>query len=148
MGYKGYKGKFIPKNPKKYKGDSNNIIYRSSWEYAAFSYLDNNPDILYWSSEEVIIPYYSEIDNKNHRYFVDLYYKNSKGEEWLIEIKPQSQTIPPKPKRNKKKLLEEVLTYEKNKAKWIAANSFCKTRGWNFSVWTEVTLKNIGLKIL
>ena len=53
-----YKGKFTPENPSKYAGDSNNIIYRSMWERRCMKYFDNNPSILQWASEEVVIPYY------------------------------------------------------------------------------------------
>jgi len=30
--YMSYKGKYRPENPKKYKGDPTNIVYRSLWE--------------------------------------------------------------------------------------------------------------------
>ena len=43
---KTYKGRFIPKNPKKYGGDPTNIIYRSSWEHRLMKYLDENSNIL------------------------------------------------------------------------------------------------------
>ena len=68
---KTYKGYFKPKNPKKYKGDPTNIIYRSSWECKLMIRLDEDPNVISWGSEEIIIPYRSPIDNKIHRYFVD-----------------------------------------------------------------------------
>ena len=67
------KGKYIPKNSAKYRGDYRNIIYRSSWELKFMKYCDGNPSILEWGSEEIIIPYRSPLDNKIHRYFVDFY---------------------------------------------------------------------------
>ena len=98
-----YKGKFKPKNPKKYKGNPTNIIYRSLLERRFMVYLDNTPAVLKWSSEEIIIPYVSPLDNRVHRYFPDFYmkYKNSSGQivEDLIEVKPFKQTSPPNPKR-------------------------------------------------
>ena len=39
-----YKGKFHPTNRKKYKGDINNIIYRSLWERKFMVYCDENDD--------------------------------------------------------------------------------------------------------
>ena len=66
-----YSGKFTPKNPQKYKGDPKNIIYRSSWEVKVMKYLDDHPDVIWWGSEELVIPYWSPVDNKKHRYFPD-----------------------------------------------------------------------------
>ena len=88
-----YKGKFYPRNPSKYKGDTTDIIYRSSWELKFMKYCDNNPNVLEWGSEEVVIPYRSPLDGKVHRYYVDFYIKvrTTKNEikKYLIEIKPK-----------------------------------------------------------
>ena len=73
MTTRGHKGRFRPKNPGKYKGDPSNIIYRSLWEFKFFRYVDLHPDIIWWQSEEVIVPYYSPIDGKRHRYFPDVF---------------------------------------------------------------------------
>ena len=70
-----YKGKFSPKNIKKYKGNPTNVLYRSLWERRFMKYCDENPMILEWASEEIIIPYISSWDNKRHRYFPDFYIK-------------------------------------------------------------------------
>ena len=100
-----YKGKYRPTNRKKYRGDVNNIIYRSLWERTFMKYCDDNPDIIEWGSEEIIIPYVSPIDGRRHRYFPDFFVKTSKGDKFLIEVKPKSQTKPPKvPRRKTKKL--------------------------------------------
>jgi hypothetical protein len=40
------------------------------------------------------------------------------------------------------------MTYAKNQSKWKAADELCKDRGWIFEVWTEETLKNLGIKLL
>ena len=42
-----YSGRYIVKNKTKYKGDFNNVIYRSLWERAVFGWCDNNPKIKY-----------------------------------------------------------------------------------------------------
>lgn len=135
-----YKGKFKPKNMKKYNGDPNNIIYRSLWELKMMSYLDQHPDVLSWASEEFFIPYLSPVDNKMHRYFPDFYVKrrNKQGivETLIIEIKPKAQTVPPKQKNNKR-LVEHTLTYAVNQAKWTHAQKFCEEHGFQFRILTE-----------
>ena len=49
--------KWEPKNPDKYAGDVNNIISRSGWETKFFNWCDNNPSVIAWNSEEVVVPY-------------------------------------------------------------------------------------------
>jgi len=66
MTTRGHKGRFRPKNPSKYKGDPSNIIYRSLWEFKFFRYVDMHPDIIWWQSEEVIVPYYSRKHRRDH----------------------------------------------------------------------------------
>ena len=66
-----YKGIFKPYNPAKYRGNPTNIVYRSSWELKLMIHLDKHPDVIWWSSEEVTIPYISPIDGRPHRYFPD-----------------------------------------------------------------------------
>ena len=90
-----YKGKFRPQNRNKYKGNASDIRYRSGWELNFMKYLDRQPEVLRWSSEEIIIPYKSPIDGRMHRYFPDFWVKTAKGET-LIEIKPKKQPKPPK----------------------------------------------------
>lgn len=142
------KGQFKPKNPNKYKGNVSNIIYRSSWELKMMMHLDNHPEVFQWSSEEVVIPYRSPIDNKIHRYFVDFYVtqiKNGKKETSLIEVKPSKQCRPPVQQKNKKNktYLTEVRTWGVNEAKWKACTKYCEERGWKFLIITE---KELGLR--
>ncbi len=70
-----YKGKFRPTNISKYVGDSNDIIFRSSWELRFMKWCDSNPSIIEWGSEIAVIPYVSPVDKRIHRYFVDFYIK-------------------------------------------------------------------------
>lgn len=136
-----YKGKFKPKFPQKYNGDPTKITYRSSWELQVFVYMDKNPDIISWNSEEVVIPYISPIDGKCHRYFVDIWMRNRKGAVYLIEIKPYAQSKSPKKRsRVTKKYLNEVKAWGVNQAKWTAATAYCQERGWIFKVLTEKEL--------
>jgi len=139
-----YKGKFKPKNPQKYKGNPTNIIYRSRWELKLMSRLDDDPQVVQWSSEEIIIPYISPIDGKRHRYFPDFWVKNASGDVILIEVKPFNQTKPPevvsKPTR---RYINEVVTWGKNQAKWKAAEEYCADRKWKFVIMTE---HELGIK--
>jgi hypothetical protein len=144
-----YRGKFTPKHPEKYVGDVNNIVYRSLWERNTFRWIDTQSSIVYWNSEECVIPYVCETDNKVHRYFMDLWFQTKDGKNYIIEIKPKGQTKPPKtPQRKTRPYIKESLTYVKNQSKWKAASEFALDRGWKFEVWTEDTLKSLGIKIL
>jgi len=132
------KGRYQVKNPEKYNGDPTKVFYRSSWELKFFNYCDRNPDIVKWSSEEIVIPYKSPIDGRYHRYFPDVWIKTSKGKVYLIEIKPFKETQEPKKKsRITKQYLNEVKTYGININKWKAAQEYCKDRKWEFKIITE-----------
>jgi hypothetical protein len=72
--------------------------------------------------------------------------KESNGltKKYIIEIKPQKQTIEPKvPKRKTKSYIYEVVEYAKNQAKWKAAEEWCLDRGYEFKVLTE---NELGIK--
>ena len=144
-----YKGKYKIKKPEKYAGNPTKVVYRSLWERQAFKWCENNPKVTAWNSEEVVVPYKCTVDKKLHRYFVDLLIQMDNKKTYLIEIKPKSQTQPPKARSRKtKKYINEQLTYIKNNDKWEAATQFAEHKGWKFQVWTEETLKNLGIKIL
>ena len=144
-----YKGRFKITKPEKYLGDYSNVVYRSLWERQCFRWCENNPQVKTWNSEEVVVPYLSRHDKKMHRYFVDLLVEMTSGEILLIEIKPKIQTKPPKePKRKTQRYINEVMTYVKNQDKWESANKFAEHKGWKFQIWTEDTLKNLGIKLI
>lgn len=137
-----YKGKFTPKNPKKYAGDASNIVFRSLWERKVMVDLDENPNVLLWGSEEVIIRYVSPKDGKIHRYFPDFIVraKDRDGniKVIMLEIKPEKETKPPTKGRKKaEKLLVEQMTFAVNMAKWEAAKRYCAERNIEFKVVTE-----------
>jgi hypothetical protein len=144
-----YKGRFRPVNPQKYRGDPSSIIYRSLWEFKFFKFIDLHPDVIWWQSEEVAIPYLSPIDGKMHRYFPDVILHKKMGPEnfetIMIEIKPEGQTRPPDiSKKNKtptgrisRRYLNEVKTFGINDAKWKAARIYCAAKGWKFEIMTE-----------
>ncbi len=120
-----FKGKFTPKNPEKYSGNVNQIIYRSSWERLFMVYCDKKPEIWRWSSEEVKISYI--LDGKNRTYYpdfwVDMIDKDGNRVEKLVEIKPHYQR-----------------TMKVNKAKWSAAEEYCQDNNMEFLVMTEKEL--------
>ena len=142
---KTYKGKFTPKNPKKYKGNVDNIIWRSTWELKLFKYLDKNQNILEWSSEELSIPYRSPKDGRIHRYYPDVVVKvktpDGNTKTMMLEVKPSAQTKEPKvSKRKTQKYITEVMTWGVNQAKWKSAQEYCADRGWEFKLITEAEL--------
>ena len=144
-----YKGRYTIKNPEKYAGDAKKVIYRSLWERNTFRWCENNPKVKLWNSEEVVVPYVSSIDKKLHRYYIDLLIQMDNKKTYLIEIKPKKETQPPQSRSRKtKKFINEQLTYIRNNEKWEAANKFAEHNGWKFQVWTEETLKNLGIKVL
>jgi len=138
-----YKGKYIPINPKKYVGNSSQIIYRSLWERKLMVYCDRNDNIIEWGSEEVIVPYRSPWDGKMHRYFPDFYMKVKQGngtyKKFIIEVKPKAQCKEPikTPKRKTRKWYKEVQTWGINQAKWKSAIDYCENRGMEFKILTE-----------
>jgi hypothetical protein len=135
-------GLYKPKNPNKYKG-TYPIIYRSGLELKSFRYLDNNPNIITWGSESVVVPYQSPADGKLHRYFVDLVavLKTKSGEikKLLIEVKPEKQTKPPTHSNKKKQstIIYENYQWAINQAKWTAAKSWCSSKGYLFIILNE-----------
>lgn len=145
-----YKGYFRPSQPEKYKGDPSNIIYRSRWELLVMNRFDKDPNVIWWASEETIVPYRSPVDGRMHRYFVDFTTKfktkDGKTKVALIEVKPSAQTKPPvilESKKKTKRYINEVLTWGVNEAKWKAAKEYCLDRGYEFIILTE---KELGIK--
>lgn len=142
MAYDYYQGFFTPKNPKKYRGDPTNIVYRSGWEKKMMKWLDENSNVIAWGSEEIIIPYVSPVDNRPHRYFPDFYVeavgRDGQIKVMLLEVKPKAQTKEPTvSKRKTKKYITEVMTWGVNQAKWDAAQKYCQAKGWEFQIITE-----------
>lgn len=113
------------------------------------NYLDQHTDVLGWGSETVVVPYRSPIDNRMHRYFVDMIVKMRDGEGnvgvLLIEVKPLAQCREPvKKARRTRRFLTEVQTWGVNKAKWAAAKAYADSRGWRFVIMTEKEINGIS----
>jgi len=151
------KGKFTPKNPHKYRGDPTNIIFRSGWERQLMVYLDENPNVLEYASEEIAIPYVSPKDGRIHRYFPDFWIKVRRPDgtirEHIWEVKPSKEAIEPKIKTREQILQEsaaqkrryylDVMKYGINKRKWEAAEEYCKHKGWTFQIVTEKHISSL-----
>ena len=146
---KGYRqGAYKPINKKKYAG-CNDPLYRSSWELKFFKWADKNDSVLFWGSENIIVPYISPLDNKVHRYFVDNFviFRDNKGnkQKFLIEIKPSKQVAKPLHTKGKHRrtIIHEQRTWVTNQAKWKAAEEWSKKKGYKFLILTE---KELGIR--
>ena len=139
-----HQGKFIPKNPEKYVGNTTEIVFRSSWERKAMIFFDENPNVTKWASEEIIVPYISPLDGREHRYFPDFVIevndREGRTRKIMVEIKPHVQCSPPKQKKQTKRMITEMSTYMVNSAKWAAAVVFCNRVGMEFKILTEYEL--------
>ena len=142
------KSRYKPVNPKKYQGNPNNIICRSSWERKFCQWADKKESVISWASEEISIPYISPKDNRSHKYYPDFLIKVKESSDkikiYVVEVKPKKQTIPPKKrKRITKSYIYECQTYAVNQAKWRAASEFCKDNRIEFKIITE---DELGIK--
>lgn len=142
-------GYFKPKNPSKYKGDKNNIIFRSLLEYNVMKFFDENESILEYSSEETYIKYLDVTTNKIRTYFPDfkVKYIDNKGNirKKLIEVKPSSQVREPKkPKRLTQAYEKRVFEWVKNQCKWESAREWCKKTDHEFEILTEKEIMEFG----
>lgn len=138
-------GRFIPKNKGKYVGNSNMIIFRSSWELHLMKYLDNSPNCIRWGSEELAIPYINPIKtdaagrNKVSRYFPDFIAMMREADgtitKQIIEIKPWRET-----QLTAKSTQQDKMTFAVNQAKWRAAADYASRNNAKFIVLTEKSL--------
>ena len=135
-----YQGQFYPRHPEKCLNYNHKL----------------------WGSEVVEIPYYSEIDGKNHKYILDFLMivrkKDGTLGKWAVEVKPDSQAAyldkfgnvvyPPAPKRKTQKALakwqEKCQVIRRNGEKWEAAKRWAKKRGFTFCIKTENEIFGLG----
>jgi hypothetical protein len=135
-----YRTKYKPKNIKKYVGNVDNIVCRSLWERNVCKFLDENHNILKWSSEEIAIPYTHPVDNRVHQYYPDflIQFKDQSGlKTWMVEVKPKKQTFLKENASRSEKVIWSV-----NNAKWHAAKAYCDKNNMIFKVLTEKDLFN------
>lgn len=157
---KSYKGFFKPRNPQKYNGDPNFIVYRSLWELRAMQHFDTNPNIIQWQSDTksptsdgrpngFSIPYIDQTSGRARRYYPDFVLKVRKKDGtvriMVIEVKPEKETKPPKEpkKKNSQRYLNECITWGVNQSKWKYAKEFCDNHNWEFAILTE---HHLGIK--
>ena len=130
------KGLFKPTHPEKYTGDVNRIRFMSSWELRFMVFLDTNPYVLEWASEEIRIPYLKPTTGKIHHYIPDFFvrYLDRDGNELkeIIEIKPRKEA-----QLRKKMNTYDAVQLAINRAKWTAAKAVCDGAGMRFRVLTE-----------
>jgi len=129
-------GKFTCKNPEKYVG-AKSPTYRSGWEFHFMKFCDEHPSVAQWASESIKIPYKNPFTGKMTIYVPDFFiaYNDKIGKQRveLIEVKPANQAIQEKLGRSKTNQAHFIL----NKAKWEAANAWCRQKGIRFRVITE-----------
>jgi len=132
-------GTFVPKNGSKFIGS--NARYRSGLELKFMKFCDNNPNIIKWGSENVVVKYVSPLDNKIHRYYIDNYIEIVEGntiKKYLIEIKPSRQCKPPTARYKKKSnMVYEQKQWVVNREKWKAATAYARSEGFVFKIITE-----------
>ena len=165
-----HQGYYKPQNPSKYVGDTNLIIFRSSWEHAFCRWCDFSPSIVRWSSEPIKIPYYDRVskldeckkqglDPNNPRnwviknYNTDFWIEVDKGEgiteRMFIEIKPSGKLQKPKPPpenaplKVQRKFVSAAKEYLINEAKFAALGAWAAKNDAKFYVFTEKTLKGL-----
>lgn len=150
---KSYKsGHYEVINKNKYIANLKKITYRSSWELFFMKWLDLNPSIVEWGSENVVIEYIHPLTNEKKRYYTDFYFADKNGNKYIIEVKPEKQTmVPIKPDNASGKKMDryqkELHDYIVNKEKWTRAVDLALKNGFKFRIVTEETLKKLGMKL-
>lgn len=92
-------------------------------------YLDENPDVISWSYEKLIIEYVSNKKTKKIRkYYPDFQIEYKDGTKVVIEIKPSRK-------------LEQSIVIKKIRA----AKEWCTAHDMTYKVLTEIELKDMGL---
>ncbi|MFA5543504.1 MAG: TnsA endonuclease N-terminal domain-containing protein [Bacilli bacterium] len=157
-GHRYLQGTFTPQNPQKFIGGMNGsrvATYRSSWELKLMISFDTSDTFLRWGSENIICPYLSPIDKKEHRYYIDFYFECKDATSGVVrkfwaECKPFAETIPPKmPKAKTAKAMEnykiKAMTYIQNMAKWTAAKTLAsKQYNTQFIIINEKNMKSLN----
>jgi hypothetical protein len=101
------------------KNGGKEMHYRSAFECEVYECLEAWDMVRAYDVEPFKVPYF--FDGGTHEYNPDLSIQFTDGTIEVWEIKPAKQTALPR-----------------NDAKWNACNAYCKTRGWEFKVITEV----------
>lgn len=133
-------GEFMPQHPEKYIGTSR-PEYKSALELAFMCYVDRNPAVVSWGYEGTVVKYYDKANGKVRRYFIDFTMVVKVGpvrKTIWVEIKPESETHPPKGRARND--VKAQMTWITNQSKWEAASKLAKSKGYEFHVITEKQL--------
>ena len=164
-------GYYKAKNPDKYIGDPELIIFRSSWEFGFCKYCDMSPSVLRWSSEPISIPYFDRVSKLEEcaklgldpnnpsnwevkNYNTDFWFETDRGEgeqneKIFVEIKPSYKLKKPHPPAQDAPLKEQRIfnaaakEYIINEAKFAAMKAWAEKNGCKFYIFTEQTLERI-----
>lgn len=130
-------GEFLPQHPEKYIGKER-PQYKSKLELQFMMFVDRNPNVVSWGYEGTTIKYYDKARGKVRRYFIDFTIVVKAGpvhKTIWVEIKPDSETHPPKGKSRNDSNAQ--MTWMTNQSKWEAAKALAKSKGYEFHVITE-----------
>lgn len=118
------------------------VIYRSGLEYKAFVAFEKASTIEQWSSEPNFIKISYTYNNKQHNYHIDAYLKYTNGKQQIVEIKPQYQVEQPQMSKFKTnaQFIKALDVYQRNVAKWKAANQFAIDNKMEFKILTDTTI--------
>lgn len=124
-----------PKQCKKYADSCRNepIICRSGLELRFVQFFENTSTIKKWASEPIAIPYYSNLEKKQCNYYPDFIFENTKGDMVIVEVKPENQTVKPRPSDS----IWLKQQWVKNVDKWTAAKKFAEIHNMKFIIATE-----------
>lgn len=105
-------------------------------------WLDYNSSVTEWSSENHRIPYFDPVNNKKRIYYPDFYVCFKGGGRFIAEVKPTKDCRLPKKRGGKsdKTMAIREQTFLVNRAKFKAAEEYCKKLGMKFVVITEKDL--------
>ncbi len=129
---------FTPKFPEKYIGNKAPFA-RSSWETAVMMFFDNHPNVKFWSSESVKIPYHDPVTGKHKNYIPDflVVYEtvDKKRMVEMVEVKPSKETG-----LKKVRGANAQAIVARNQAKWTSAIKYCEQNNMVFRVLTETEI--------
>jgi len=162
-------GNFIPENKDKVLklNTEGGIYYRSSWEKKIMYWLDRKPEILQWGAECLEIPYQmthfegGDAKIKKHRYYPDFFYRlrgvDGVLKEVVVEVKPMKEyemvvslsngkmVVPEKGIKKLKNFEYDLKMAYRNKQKWETMIEWCRKKGYEFIIITELHLKRFNL---
>lgn len=140
------------------------VHYKSDWERKFCVLCDGNEKIIRWAYEPFEIPYSSPVMLRQSLYRPDIYleisYDDGHIEKWLIEIKPVSYSVVPKPpkplppgcsdykkimafKKKMSSFQQKSMDIATNYAKWQAAESWCNRNMVNWFIANETNTRGL-----